>query len=124
MTAQSTQQGHNNDRGLAKYTMSVTVMITGVAAYKIRKFEEYGLCKPARTESKQRLYSDYDIDLIKQIDELEQEGINLPGVKAILSMKQSKVKKLVSNQTKGVMFDVSSLRPRTRSVEDRKPGLW
>ena len=82
----------NSDDKLAKYTMSVTVMITGVAAYKIRRFEEFGLCKPARTDSKQRLYSDYDIDLIKQIDDLEQEGINLAGVKAILSMKQLKGK--------------------------------
>jgi DNA-binding transcriptional MerR regulator len=62
-----------------------------VAAYKIRRSEEFD---PAslRTDSKQRLYSDYDIDLIKQIDDLEQEGINLAGVKAILSMKQLKGK--------------------------------
>lgn len=82
----------NSDDNLAKYTMSVTVMITGVAAYRIRRFEEFGLCKPARTDSKQRLYSDHDIDLIKQIYGLEQEGINLAGVKAILSMKQSRVR--------------------------------
>jgi MerR family transcriptional regulator, heat shock protein HspR len=76
-----------NGKELAKYTMSVTVMMTGVAAHKIRRFEEFGLCKPARTSAKQRLYSDQDITLIKQIADLEQEGINLAGVKTILSLK-------------------------------------
>lgn len=73
----------------AKYTMSVTVMMTGVAAHKIRRFEEFGLCKPARTNSRQRLYSDQDIALIKEIAILEQKGINLAGVKTILSMQEN-----------------------------------
>jgi DNA-binding transcriptional MerR regulator len=72
--------------GVGKYTMSVTVNLTGVAAHKIRRFEEAGLCNPARTDSKQRLYSDNDISLIKKISNLLQKGINLNGVKVILSM--------------------------------------
>ncbi len=78
-----------NGRNLAKYTMSVTVMMTGVAAYKIRKFEEFGLCNPARTGSKQRLYSDNDIELIRKIVLLEKDGVNLPGIKVILDMQKS-----------------------------------
>jgi DNA-binding transcriptional MerR regulator len=67
--------------------MAVAVNLTGVAAHKIRRFEEYGLCKPARTGSRQRLFSDGDIKLIATIARLEQQGINLAGVKAILEMK-------------------------------------
>jgi len=74
-------------KGLAKYTMAIAVMMTGVPAHKIRKFEEFGLCNPCRTESRQRLYSDNDIELIRQIALLEKEGINLPGIKVILEMK-------------------------------------
>jgi MerR family transcriptional regulator, heat shock protein HspR len=77
------------NKDLAKYTMAVTVMMTGVAAHKIRRLEEYGLCKPARTCSKQRLYSDDDIDRIRQIAYLEKDGVNLPGVKLILEMQKS-----------------------------------
>jgi DNA-binding transcriptional MerR regulator len=79
----------SNPNRLAKYTMAVTVMMTGVAAHKIRKFEEYGLCSPARTESKQRLYSDDDIELIRRIARLEKNGVNLPGIKLILEMQGS-----------------------------------
>ncbi len=71
----------------AKYTMSVTVMITGVAAHRIRRFEEFGLCKPTRTASRQRLFSDHDVELIREISALENDGINLAGIKAILLMK-------------------------------------
>ncbi len=66
-------------------------MMTGVAAHKIRKFEEYGLCNPARTGSKQRLYSDCDIEQIRQIALLEKEGVNLPGIKVIFDMKDSRI---------------------------------
>jgi MerR family transcriptional regulator, glutamine synthetase repressor len=74
-------------KDLAKYTMSVTVMMTGVAAHKIRKFEEFGLCKPARTDRKQRLYSDNDVELIRIIDRFNKVGVNLSGIKLILDMK-------------------------------------
>jgi DNA-binding transcriptional MerR regulator len=70
--------------------MAVTVMMTGVAAYKIRKYEEFGLCKPARTISKQRLYSDDDITLVRQIADLEKDGINLPGIRVILELQKSR----------------------------------
>ncbi len=79
-----------NPRILAKYTMAVTVMMTGAAAYRIRKYEEFGLCRPARTISKQRLYSDDDIALIRQITDLEKDGINLPGIRMILELQKSR----------------------------------
>ncbi len=78
------------ERTLAKYTMAVTVMITGIAAHKIRKFEAFGLCKPTRTRSGQRLYSDSDIELIHKISLLEKDHVNLYGIKIILTMQTSK----------------------------------
>lgn len=84
----SAGESGSEPRGIAKYTMLVAVRLTGVVAYRIRRFEECGLCQPARTESGQRLYSDVEIELIKEISSLEAEGINLPGVKVILEMRR------------------------------------
>ena len=78
-----------DNQALAKYTMSVTVNLTGVPAYRIRRFEAFGLCTPARTESKQRLFSDCDIMRIQEISLLERDGINLAGIKTILSLKNN-----------------------------------
>ena len=73
---------------VGKYTMSVAVMLTGVEAHRIRRFEQAGLLKPVRSEAGQRRYSDSEIDSIKNIAALEDEGINLQGVKAILAMRR------------------------------------
>ena len=89
MTAPFNNHANPTDKDLGKYTMSVAVMMTGVAAHKIRRFEQYGLCNPKRTGSKQRLYSDCDIEQIRKINLLEKDGVNLPGIKVILDMKGS-----------------------------------
>jgi len=71
-----------------KYTMAVAVSLTGVEAHRIRRYEEAGLLKPVRTKGGQRLYSDEEIELIKDIAELEKEGINLQGISTILAMRR------------------------------------
>ena len=81
-----------NGEEVGKYTMSVAVMLTGVEAYRIRRFEQAGLLKPIRSKARQRRYSDSEIDLIKNIATLEDEGINLQGVKAILAMRRGERK--------------------------------
>jgi hypothetical protein len=80
--------GPADDRTVGKYTMSVTVRLTGAEAHRIRKYEESGLLMPKRTEGGQRLYSDDEIALIKEIAGLEEEGINLQGIKAIVAMRR------------------------------------
>ena len=82
------EQGKPAEKEVGKYTMGVTVRLTGVEAHRIRRFEESGLVEPARTEAGQRLYSDAEIELIREIARLEDQGINLEGVKAILAMRR------------------------------------
>ena len=79
-------------REVGKYTMAVASRLTGVAAHRIRRFEEAGLLKPLRTGAGQRLYSDSEIELIKEVARLEDEGVNLPGVKTILAMRRAERK--------------------------------
>jgi len=79
----------SSSKDLAKYTMAVTVMMTGVAAHKIRRFEEHGLCQPARTGRKQRLYSDNDVKRIREIANYEKAGVNLNGIKVILDLQKT-----------------------------------
>lgn len=88
MTATEESRWNADHRNLAKYTMAVAVMMTGAAAHRIRRFEEAGLFKPQRTGNKQRLYSDVDIELIRRIISLENNGVNLPGIKIILDMQE------------------------------------
>jgi len=88
MSEDKKEQGQPAESEVGKYTMGVAVRLTGVEAHRIRRFEEGGLLEPARTEAGQRLYSDSEIELIKEIARLEGQGINLEGVKAILAMRR------------------------------------
>ena len=83
----------DNNR-VGKYTMSVAVRLTSVKAHRIRRFEQGGLINPMRTEAKQRLFSDHGIELIKDIAELEDKGINLAGIKTILEMRKGEGEKV------------------------------
>ncbi len=77
-----------NERRVAKYTMAVAVMLTGLEAHRIRRFECYQLIRPARTKSRQRLYSDMDIELVREIAQLERKGVNMRGIRIILEIKR------------------------------------
>ena len=70
------------------HTMAIAVKLTGVESHRIRRYEEGGLLVPERTEGNQRLFSQEDIEIIRQAAKLEDEGINVEGIKAILAMRR------------------------------------
>jgi DNA-binding transcriptional MerR regulator len=70
------------------FTMAVAVKLTGVEPHRIRRFEEGGLLLADRTEGNQRLFSQDDIEIVRQAAKLEDEGINVEGIKAILAIRR------------------------------------
>lgn len=78
-------QGHEEE---GKYVMSVAVRLSGVGASRIRRYETAGLVTPDRTSGGQRLFSDSDISRIREVWRLENEGVNLKGIKVIIEMRQ------------------------------------
>jgi MerR family transcriptional regulator, heat shock protein HspR len=68
------------------YVISIAAARVGMHPQTLRLYERVGLVKPARRGSN-RLYSDEDIDRLRQIQRLTQEmGVNLAGVEIILSL--------------------------------------
>lgn len=73
----------------AVYIISVAAELTGVHPQTLRIYERKGLLRPARTAGNTRRYSERDIDRLRLIQELTQRhGINLAGVKMIMSLQQ------------------------------------
>ena len=55
----------------------------------LRMYERENLIEPQRTGSNNRLFSDHDLDVVKEIRRLtREEGVNLAGVKIILKMQK------------------------------------
>jgi MerR family transcriptional regulator, glutamine synthetase repressor len=79
---------NRNHQNLNIYTMAIAVRLTGIESHRIRRYEQGGLLSPVRTNGNQRLFSANDIEIIKQTAILEDKGINVEGIKAILAMRK------------------------------------
>ena len=84
---QSEDRGRRGVEG--KYVMSVAVGMTGVEAYRIRRYEMGGLLRPVRSTGGRRLLSDEEICLIREAARLEGEGVNVKGIRLILKMRRA-----------------------------------
>jgi MerR family transcriptional regulator/heat shock protein HspR len=72
----------------AVYIISVAAELAGVHPQTLRIYERKGLLAPKRTAGNTRRYSDRDIALLREIQDLTQEGgINLAGVKRIIELR-------------------------------------
>jgi MerR family transcriptional regulator, heat shock protein HspR len=70
----------------AVYVISVAAELAGVHPQTLRIYERKGLVDPARTDGGSRRYSDADIDQLRRIQELTNEGLNLYGVQRVLEL--------------------------------------
>jgi MerR family transcriptional regulator/heat shock protein HspR len=74
----------NRDR--AVYVISVAAELAGVHPQTLRIYERKGLVDPARTGGGSRRYSDADIAVLRRIQELTNEGLNLAGVQRVMEL--------------------------------------
>lgn len=75
-----------HDKSEPVYMIGVVVNLTQMHAQTIRLYEKLGLVTPQR-KNKNRLYSDSDVDRLRQIRRFTQEmGVNLAGVEVILDL--------------------------------------
>jgi MerR family transcriptional regulator/heat shock protein HspR len=66
--------------------ISVASKLVEMHPQTLRLYERLGLVKPARTDNNVRLYSDEDIERLRQIQRLTQVGLNLAGVEMVLDL--------------------------------------
>ena len=77
-----------SDPDQAIYIISVAAELAGVHPQTLRVYERKGLVSPQRTQGNTRRYSERDIQLLRRIQDLTQEGINLAGVMKILELER------------------------------------
>lgn len=70
----------------AVYVISVAAELAGMHPQTLRIYERKGLVAPARTGGNSRRYSQADIDQLRRIQELTNEGLNLAGVQRVLQL--------------------------------------
>lgn len=69
------------------FVISVAARLVEMHPQTLRKYEREGLIAPSRTVTNLRLYSDQDIERLRQVKHLvEQRGLNLAGVQLALEV--------------------------------------
>ena len=66
--------------------ISVAASLAGVHPQTLRIYEQRRLIQPTRTPKGTRLYSDENVETLRRIQELTDEGMNLAGVERVFDM--------------------------------------
>jgi MerR family transcriptional regulator, heat shock protein HspR len=86
MDGESPVRKNRSDGEQAIYVISVAAELAGVHPQTLRVYERKGLLSPQRTSGNTRRYSERDITLLRRIQELTQEGLNLAGVMRVMEL--------------------------------------
>jgi MerR family transcriptional regulator, heat shock protein HspR len=93
----------------AVYVISVAAELAGVHPQTLRIYERKGLLEPARTSGGNRRYSNADLQRLRRIHELMEEGMNLAGVTRILALEE---------RVAALQDEVVTLREHARRADD------
>jgi MerR family transcriptional regulator/heat shock protein HspR len=70
-----------------RYMISIAAELVGMHPQTLRIYEAKGLVRPNRTSGNTRLYSDNDLERLREIQRLTTEmGLNLAGVERVLAL--------------------------------------
>ncbi|MBX7446122.1 MULTISPECIES: heat shock protein transcriptional repressor HspR [unclassified Arthrobacter] len=119
------------------FVISVAAELADMHPQTLRQYDRLGIVKPSRAPGKSRRYSQRDVNMLREVQRLSQEGVSLEGIKRILELEnqvaalQSRVAELTEELGRrpqafdsrifaaGAAGDVVSLargqRPRPRS---------
>jgi MerR family transcriptional regulator/heat shock protein HspR len=75
-----------HDAELGLYGISVAAELVGSGEQNLRAYERRGLLEPKRTPAGTRRYSQSDLQRLRRIGELLDEGLNLAGVARVLAL--------------------------------------
>lgn len=107
-----------NDEAL--FVISIAAELAGVHPQTLRVYERKGLVQPHRTEGNTRRYSAEDIDRLRRIQALTQEGLNLAGVVRVMELEQELAE--VKRHYEAAGAELQRLRSEFQELLDVREG--
>jgi MerR family transcriptional regulator/heat shock protein HspR len=74
------------DVGRGVFAISVAAELAGLHPQTLRIYEREGLIEPNRSAGGTRLYSNTDVERLREIATLTGSGLNIAGVKLVLEL--------------------------------------
>ena len=89
--AEVSQVGQQLRRSMPLLPISIVMQLTELTARQIRYYEDHDLIHPARTEGNRRMFSLIDVDILLEIKDFLEQGINMAGIKKLFVLKNQPV---------------------------------
>jgi MerR family transcriptional regulator, heat shock protein HspR len=98
----------DEDRGV--FMISVAAELAEMHPQTLRMYEARGLITPKRSPKNTRLYSQADVERLRRIQRMTNEGLNLAGVETVLELEQ---------RVERMRTEMSRMRKRAAEMESR-----
>lgn len=76
------------DQGLPFYTIGQVAQLLGVQPAALRRLDDQDIVRPDRSEGGQRRYSQREVERLREVMTLTDEGVTLAGVRRVLALRQ------------------------------------
>ena len=70
------------------YTIGQVSDLTGVPPATLRRLDDEDIVSPGRSSGGQRRYSRDEVERLREVRELTDEGVTLPGVRRVLALRR------------------------------------
>lgn len=112
----------NIDKDKPLYVISVAAELVDMHPQTLRLYERKGLIEPSRSAGKTRLYSQRNIEQLREIRRLTQElGVNLAGVEEIIKLR-SRLDDLQSSMESRIGLLQGQLEERIGGIRGALPA--
>ncbi|GIU56562.1 hypothetical protein NicSoilC12_23110 [Arthrobacter sp. NicSoilC12] len=68
------------------FVISVAAELADMHPQTLRQYDRLGIVSPSRAPGKSRRYSQRDVNMLREVQRLSQEGVSLEGIKRILQL--------------------------------------
>ncbi len=110
------------DKDKPLYVISVAAELVDMHPQTLRLYERKGLIEPSRSAGKTRLYSQRNIEQLREIRRLTQElGVNLAGVEEIIKLRE-KLDRLQSSMERRIGQLQGQLEERMGGIRGALPA--
>ncbi|MCQ9164799.1 MULTISPECIES: heat shock protein transcriptional repressor HspR [unclassified Arthrobacter] len=70
------------------FVISVAAELADMHPQTLRQYDRLGIVKPSRAPGRSRRYSPHDVDMLREVQRLSQEGVSLEGIRRIMQLEQ------------------------------------
>ena len=74
------------DINMPIYVISVAAELADMHPQTLRQYDRLGLVIPSRAPGRARRYSQRDVNVLREVQRLSQEGVSLEGIRRILEL--------------------------------------